>query len=1252
VPRLKKESVGTHPELGLPEVRKLWQTVGLFSDHYLKARIQKNNWWPADEQVRPLWEFCRDLYNKRYVACAKNNEEFTRQELIEKILDKLGFPWTRNLDLPEGQQDLEPDYILYPDAETKERVIDKSRAARYRAANAILEAKKVNHPLSQISKHQQRYPHQQIRDYLSEAQVLSWGILTNGNEWRLYCRDAKPSEFFGLDFGAAIQSLEHLKYFLALFSPAALVRDAQGKCRLDEVRESALSAQTELEADLRERIFTILEVLANGFAERHENNIADAGLARLCENCLIFLYRLLFILYAEGRQLLPVEPKSRKYHKDLSLARLIPALKDFSHDSRTQTRLYREILELCRVINGTNEKANREYAVPRYNGGLFDPGKYPELEQWAVCDAVLADVLRQIMFTPEKRGQKFVPLETVDYADLSVQQLGSIYEGLLEHHLVRDDGKLTLKTDKGERKATGTYYTPDYIVKYIVENTLGPLITEIENREPVKAARAAGRQDNSFADEVLRLNVLDPAMGSGHFLVEATNYLADQIVYHPTTKFQAEFVRGESQEQAEIAYWRRRVVEACIYGVDLNPLAVELAKLSLWLATIASDQPLNFLDHHLRCGNSLIGARLDDLGDLPETRKWVLKEAAQACLLFGLNLKQAVSNAIRTIHKIESEPSDDVGAVKEKEFRWQCDVLPALAPYKAIADLWTATRFGFVLDQETYTASANRILKVGYREDYTSLVERDDSPGDKLTEWRDIAAVRRFFHWELEFPEIFFNDDGSPKENPGFDAVIGNPPYGAELGEDDRAFFQSFYVTGQGYKNTALHFIESAYSHTRTEGRCGLILPKSLTFSEGWRTGRDLLLPGLEKLADVSKAFEGVLLEQVVSVSSKRPGGDSHYATGSARRGKFSHEVCVERELCRALNGLLIGIDAKALSVFTKMMQSGVSFRDLTRTFRGLPLQKRLRPSGTHKVFRGDHIARYMLMDSSEFVAANDLSDMQAKVKMLEQPKIVSQNIVAHVTKPREHIIITSAFDPDGNLNLDTVNNTVCHDPNYRPLFLLCLLNSKVISWFAYVFIYNQAIRTMHFDEAYIGKLPIPRIHFETARDERERIAKRGRELYQRGLQSGDTADVLSFVGQELDAGRSDVAHDLLVCLAERITELNREKHTSTNQFLADLKDFHGIDAHLLTPKTKLRQFWKLESADLFAHLRANAKNLAAHRTRVKEADEDSIRNSFERARRRLCNVEAALTLTDNLIDRIVYRLYGLTNEDVQITET
>jgi len=400
-----------------------------------------------------------------------------------------------------------------------------------------------------------------------------------------------------------------------------------------------------------------------------------------------------------------VEPKSRKYYKQLSLARLLTPLKNFTnYDSQTQTRFYRDIQALCTLINGTDKKANEEFGVPCYNGGLFDPARHPRLNEWAVADAVLAGVLRQLMFTSEKGSLLFVPFESVDYADLSVQQLGSIYEGLLEHRFVREGRKLVLKTDKGERKATGTYYTPDYIVKYIVGQTLTPLLEEIEQREPVKAARAAGKQDNSFANAVLALKVCDPAMGSGHFLVESTIVLAEHIVYHPTTKFQAEFVKGESQEEKEMAYWRRRVVESCIFGVDLNPLAVELAKLSLWLTTISTDQPLNFLDHHLCCGNSLIGARLEDLSRVPEKRHKT-GDALKLSWKITENLRASLTKAVQmVIHNIEDKPSASVGDVKDKEKLWLESVRPALLAFRTVANLWTACFFGNELPQQDYEA--------------------------------------------------------------------------------------------------------------------------------------------------------------------------------------------------------------------------------------------------------------------------------------------------------------------------------------------------------------------------------------------------------------------------------------------------------------------------------------------------------------------------------------------------------------------
>ena len=641
----KHTEIHSQSKLLFPEFQNIWKTNGIFSDHYIRTRLKESTFWPEEEEIKTIYGYCRNLWDNvsRFLG-QKSNEASTRKELIDKIVEKLGFSYIPNITFPVGHKQ-EPDYILYTDEATKNSVLDKNTSAQYSSAISLIEAKRFQHPLGTVSKHETpgRFPHQQVRDYLQSATdqsgkpYFNWAILTNGNIWRLYCRNAHPDSYFEFNFGAGIYSLENFSLFITLFRLSAFIKNSEGRCPLDYLRNEALQHQSVLEDDLRKRIFNILTQLANGFYQRTENKINKNELNKLYENCLIFLYRLLFVLYAEGRGLLPVKPYGTtganiNYRDRYSLQRLLPKLKNpLNFASSEFTKLYEDMLELFHLINGDQPSRNRACDVPRYNGGLFDPKKYSLLENWRIGEKTLANVLRRLVSANIPKGvgeqESFDFKETVDYADLEVRQLGSIYEGLLEKHLELENEHLELKGDKAERKATGTYYTPDYIVQYIIENTLGPLCKEIEKSPEVQNARKKGLKDNSFAKAVLKLNILDPAMGSGHFLVRATEFLADEIVYHPTTALQFEKVSpGLSQEQEEIAYWRRRVVESCVYGVDLNPLAVELAKLSLWLTCISTKRPLSFLDHHLRPGNSLIGAKLRELGGLPKKKETEAKD--------------------------------------------------------------------------------------------------------------------------------------------------------------------------------------------------------------------------------------------------------------------------------------------------------------------------------------------------------------------------------------------------------------------------------------------------------------------------------------------------------------------------------------------------------------------------------------------------------------------------------------------------
>ncbi|MBI4722726.1 MAG: hypothetical protein HY769_07005 [Candidatus Stahlbacteria bacterium] len=215
--------------------QKIWETKGIFSDRYIRTKLKDDKLYPNEERVKLLWEFCSNLWNKLHIALGKGNEELTKREFLEPILEKLGFAYSIEISLPGGST---PDYLLFIDEKSKESVLAEKGATQCKMAISLLEAKKVNHPLGDVSKHETpgRFPHQQVRDYLQDASDESgkpyfrWAILTNGNIWRLYCRDARQRDYFefNLKMGIASYSYEDFAKFITLFSPSAFIRNVEG----------------------------------------------------------------------------------------------------------------------------------------------------------------------------------------------------------------------------------------------------------------------------------------------------------------------------------------------------------------------------------------------------------------------------------------------------------------------------------------------------------------------------------------------------------------------------------------------------------------------------------------------------------------------------------------------------------------------------------------------------------------------------------------------------------------------------------------------------------------------------------------------------------------------------------------------------------------------------------------------------------------------------------------------------------------
>jgi hypothetical protein len=329
-------------------------------------------------------------------------------------------------------------------------------------------------------------------------------------------------------------------------------------------------------------------------------------------------------------------------------------------------------------------------------------------------------------------------------------------------------------------------------------------------------------------------------MGSGHFLVRATEWLADRIMQHPTTRPMTEQVvaqgqrrvtreqilargripvpPGVPQERAEISYWRRRVVEACIYGVDINPMAVELAKLSLWLTCIAVDEPLNFLDHHLRHGNALLSVSPDELRRAPMTTTHGEPQTFEV----GDNLHTTLATVIREALAIEGEVSTEMEVVKRKERQWR-HAREQLQPFLDVANLWLGGISGVPMDEFNYLHAARLLVTPNELDDAAKRDARRflESIHDALQAKKQILVP---FHWRLEFPDVFYGEDGQSLPAAGFDAALGNPPY-ISTHTNSLEAWRNVLERRAGYlEDLYVHFTDLGFQLLRPGGGFGFIV--------------------------------------------------------------------------------------------------------------------------------------------------------------------------------------------------------------------------------------------------------------------------------------------------------------------------------------------------------------------------------------------------------------------------------------------
>jgi len=646
-----------------------------------------------------------------------------------------------------------------------------------------------------------RAPHAMVQELLNRSGRHLWAIVANGGTLRLL-RDSSNlvgQAYVEFDLQAMFDG-EAFSDFVALYllahqtrfepvDPDAGIED----CWLERWRADAVETGTRALGQLRDGVKAAIESLGTGFLQHPDNSSLRArlqpggelDLSTYHRSMLRLVYRLLFCFVAEDRGLLldpnAGETASARYAEWFSTARLRRIA-----TRRRGTRHADLWQALSITLDGLGSDSGRpELGLPGI-GGLFRNTEADVVQGCSLSnDALLAAVRHLSIIQPKEGG----PRRNVDYQHLGSEELGGIYESLLELVPRHDSSTRTFTLDAlagNERKTTGAHYTPTPLIDCLLEASLDHLLDEAEAAADPESA-------------ILELTVCDPAVGSGHFLVAAARRIAHRLAR----------VRSGDDEPSVIESQKaiRDVVSRCVYGIDINPMAVELCKVSLWLEALEPGKPLGFLDHHIVNGNGLIGAtpRLladgvpdgaftaiegDDRQTVTARRKtsaFQRDRRNQQILELPLDPAALADPIAAEMARIERLPDDTAAQVAEKA-----------ALYRALQHDAATTRAQ--LAANTWCA-AFVIVKTGDKPAITDDTVRTagENPAgltpEQRTEIDELARQYQFLHWHLAFPQVFkvdLDNGGETGCEGGFDLILGNPPW--ETMSPDRREFMGPYV--------------------------------------------------------------------------------------------------------------------------------------------------------------------------------------------------------------------------------------------------------------------------------------------------------------------------------------------------------------------------------------------------------------------------------------------------------------------------
>ncbi len=785
------------------------------------------------EQPVP-YELCNWL-DRHFDAASlsKSNEAQLEDKFIGPLLAQLGWVTVNQQSLIVQGKHAKPDWSLLLEPGDGQTLMS---GADHRLITAICESKAWGKPLDTGKADREKNPHHQLQDYLSTLRVR-FGFLTNGRIWRLYDTGKITAKKTFLEFDLqAICSMEpgtERHSALALFGfffgrktfvpPSASGERTAIEVAIDASADFTLAVEENLKAVIygyagEDSLFEIM-----GRAIHRAN--AKASMAAVYENSVVLLFRLLFVVYFEdkNRELLARHPFYQRY----SLEQIFNNLRN---QSTVADKRHDGVFALKHLFEMLDEGAE-DIDIPLFNGGLFDTQRAPLLTQPKIFDnGTLRQILEKLLYKTHRGTTLFDTRR--DFKNMSVTHLGRIYEGLLEFRfekaaetavyleyesagtkgkaveayfdaydtaIIRKEkgfralreisvkkGDVYLKSASNSRKTSASYYTPTALSEPLVKAAIDQAIQSL--REQDVEARGKSLMD---------LKILDNACGSGHFLVEALNYLTDLALDRLDTDASLQaLVQQESCKIAEQLKFlnldyepddaqilKRALLKRCIFGVDLNPFAVELARLSLWMDSFIFGTPLSFIEHHVRHGNALMGASVKEFLAYNATE-------VQQNDLFVDNLSARFDELRDVMQELDAMRDTTAAEVEQSKHLWADSIAPKLNLLSRALSFICTRR---ALLAEGDAQACERLSKTP-----NLLGDLFDESRTKTLALRQVetyARKYRFFHYEVAFPEAFA---GARK---GFDVIVGNPPWD-KTKFSDTDFFPQYHSNYRSLKNT------------------------------------------------------------------------------------------------------------------------------------------------------------------------------------------------------------------------------------------------------------------------------------------------------------------------------------------------------------------------------------------------------------------------------------------------------------------